>query len=386
MGCKPTSCQPALRDPRFWPNGCKPYFVTGPCVLEMHPFPEYAAAPASGIDRSRLPEPAAQPDASFPAIEKAVLPNGLTILFARRTAVPVVDAALLVDAGYAADQGRLAGTARLAMDMLDEGARTRTALGISEELAGLGAQLSAGSNLDVSTVKLSALAARLEPALDVFAAVAHRASAVYLVDRPGSQQSIVFSGHLAPPNANPNEIAIQVLNNILGGDFTSRINLNLREDKHWTYGAGSFLWDARGQRPFIVHTSVQNDKTAEALREIRKEIVEIVGSRPPEPAEFEKARDNQVLQLSGVWETGAAVQNSISEIVRFGYPMDHFAGFAGRLRGVVLGDVAAAAAALLQPDNLVWVVVGDRSKIEEPLRALGWGEVRCLDTDGNAVP
>jgi zinc protease len=86
-------------------------------------------------------------------------------------------------------------------------------------------------------------------------------SRIYLIDRPGSIQSVILASHIVPPKANPQEIAIETMNTVLGGDFTSRINMNLREDKHWSYGALTLLWDARGQRPYLVYASVQTDKT-----------------------------------------------------------------------------------------------------------------------------
>ena len=103
---------------------------------------------------------------------------------------------------------------------------------------------------------------------------------IYLMDRPGSQQSIVITGHVSLPSANPDEIAIQTLNNILGGGFISRLNLNIREDKHWSYGANSFLLGARGQRPFLMYSSVQSDKTAETMVEFTKELNNIVNGFP----------------------------------------------------------------------------------------------------------
>src|SRR5262249_21534498 len=91
--------------------------------------------------------------------------------------------------------------------------------------------------------------------------------ALYLVDRPGSEQSILFAGNVAPGYDAPDNIAMQAMNTVLGGDFTSRINMNLREDKHWAYGAFSFVVSARGQRPFIAYAPVQADKTAESMAE-----------------------------------------------------------------------------------------------------------------------
>ena len=89
---------------------------------------------------------------------------------------------------------------------------------------------------------------------------------VYIVDKPGALQSVIVAGHVAPPKANQKEIAIEAMNDGLGGNFGSRLNMNLREDKHWSYGATSLLWGARAQRPFIAYAAVQTDKTKESWR------------------------------------------------------------------------------------------------------------------------
>lgn len=210
-------------------------------------------------------------------------------------------------------------------------------------------------------------------------------SEVYLVDRPGSVQSIVLAGHVAPPRANKDEIAIEAMNTILGGNFVSRINMNLREDKHWSYGAGSAFIGARGQRPFLVYSSVQTDKTAESLAEIAKELRGPLGSRPFTDDELGKAKEAMTLQLPGSWETANAVSASIGEIVRYGLPEDWFARYAGAVRGLRVEDLARIARQVLQPERVVWVVVGDRSKVEEPIRKLGLGEIRVIDADGNPI-
>jgi zinc protease len=139
-------------------------------ILEVHPYPAYETT-NSTVDRSKLPEPDAQGDAKFPAFERAELPNGLKIILAERHSTPVVIFNLVLNAGSAADQFATPGTARLAMDMLDEGTTKRTALQISDELAALGANLNAQSGLDSSRVNLSTLTATLDRALTVYADV-----------------------------------------------------------------------------------------------------------------------------------------------------------------------------------------------------------------------
>jgi zinc protease len=208
---------------------------------------------------------------------------------------------------------------------------------------------------------------------------------VYLLDRPGSQQSIIFAGHLAPPKGNPDEIALQTMNGVLGGNFTSRINMNLREDKHWSYGASSFFWDAQGQRPFIVYAAVQTDKTMESMQEIGKELNGMLGERPILEAELELAKNAQTLTLPGQWETAGAVGASIAEIVKYGLPENYFETFVSQVNAMNTDKTLAAARKALRPSGLVWVVVGDRAMIEAGLRELNLGDIRLLDADGNPM-
>ncbi|HYS25619.1 MAG TPA: insulinase family protein, partial [Vicinamibacterales bacterium] len=146
------------------------WLTDGDWTLEVRPYPTFETA-ASGADRTKLPEAGTPPEARFPAIARATLPNGLKIVLAERHSIPQVNLTLLVDAGYAADQFAAPGTASLALDMLDEGTTRRTALQISDTLSQLGAQLFTSSQLDVSRVALSTLKENLDPALDIFADV-----------------------------------------------------------------------------------------------------------------------------------------------------------------------------------------------------------------------
>jgi zinc protease len=204
---------------------------------------------------------------------------------------------------------------------------------------------------------------------------------VYLIDRPGSIQSVVLAGHIAPPKSDPAEIAIETMNTVLGNTFTARINMNLREGKHWSYGAWTTIPAARGQRPFIVYAPVQTDKTRESLIELDRELRDILGRRPPTEEEA-----NQTLRLPGGWETISAVGNSIGEIVRFGLPDDYFTTYPGKVRALSVTDLSRAAKEVVRPDSLVWVIVGDRAKIESGIRDLGWGDIQFLDADGHEFP
>jgi zinc protease len=476
----------------------------GDYTLEVRPFPDYRTATA-GADRSHPPVPGPPPATKFPELERATLSNGLKVVLAQRRSIPQIRFDLLLDAGFAADQGAVPGTASMTMAMLDEGTRTRSAIAISDRLSGLGAILATGSRLDVSSVSLAALRESLDSALAVYADVVlhpsfpaadferlrrqrlaqiqqekadpvgmalrvfpgllygpghayslpwtgsgteestarltredlirfHRTwfkpnhatmvvvgattmaeirprlerlfagwkpgevpaknigtveqqprSTVYLLDRPDAIQTLILVGNLAPPKANPDEPAIETMNQILGGTPTARLNLNLREDKHWSYGSFSFFRDARGQRPFMAYAPVQTDKTVEALGELRKELTGMVEGRPPTAEELARAQSSLTLTLPGNWETMDAVAGSIGEIVTFGLDDRYFDGYADRVRAQTLQTVTAAAQETIHPDRLVWVVVGDRAKIEPGVRNLRLGEIRLIDADGKPL-
>ncbi len=218
------------------------------------------------------------------------------------------------------------------------------------------------------------------------AEVAHKeTSSVYLLDRPGSQQSIIFAGHVAPPSNTPNNIAIESMNTLLGGAFVSRINMNLREDKGWSYGASSLLLSARGQRPFIVYAPVQTDKTSESITEIQNELRGILSDHPPSEDEVLKAQQNLTLTLAGQWETNAAVEGDLLTMVQFDYPRDYYDTYSSRVHALSVNQVAQAAREVIRPDNLVWIIVGDRAAIEEGIQALGLGEITVIDADGNIL-
>jgi len=208
---------------------------------------------------------------------------------------------------------------------------------------------------------------------------------VYLIDRPGSIQSIVLAGSLTVPRNNPHEIAIQSFNNVLGGQFTARLNMNLREDKHWSYGAGSQVVPAKAQRPFFAYAPVQSDKTKESMTEVAKELGAILKDKPVTQEELEKTKKQQVLELAGNWETMGAVGGSIGEIVVFGLPDDYYETYSARVKELELPPLKQAGDTVLNPDRMVWVVVGDLAKIEPGIRELGLGEIRYVNPDGKLI-
>jgi zinc protease len=222
------------------------------------------------------------------------------------------------------------------------------------------------------------------PVKNISEVVNKEGKTVYLLDRPGSQQSIIFAGHLVPPRAETNDVAVETMNDILGGTFTSRINMNLREDKHWSYGSRSLILGAKKQRPFLAYALVQTDKTKESIVEVKKEISEYLTTRPATEEELTKVKLNNTLSLAGTWETMGAVGGSLSEMIIYDLPQDYFETYSSRIKNLSLDQIHTTANNFLKPDNLVWVVVGDREKIEDGIRELGY-DIILLDGDGKLV-
>jgi zinc protease len=208
---------------------------------------------------------------------------------------------------------------------------------------------------------------------------------VFLVNRTGAEQSVILAGYVGPPRSDPDHIALETLNTIMGGNFVSRLNMNLREDKHWSYGVSSRLLDAAGQGPFLVRAPVQTDKTAEAMQETARELREVLAGRPPTEAEIKFARDSLVLQLPGSNETASEVAGSYADILTYGLPDTYWNDYVGEVNAMTPEKVNAAAQKLIQPNAVTWVVVGDLAKIEADVRKLGFGEVKVLDADGNVI-
>jgi predicted Zn-dependent peptidase len=178
---------------------------------------------------------------------------------------------------------------------------------------------------------------------------------------------------------------MDTMNAVLAGTFTSRVNMNLREDKHWSYGARSSLADARGQRPWLLSAPVQTDKTVESMREIQREVQEFIGPRPATSDEVVRVRNRDVRELSGRYETNAAVAGAIAEMIMFARPDDYVRTLKDRIEAQTDEGVRAAAREALDPARLTWVVIGDLAKIEQPIRDLKLGTVQVLDADGNPV-
>lgn len=207
---------------------------------------------------------------------------------------------------------------------------------------------------------------------------------IFLMDRPESQQSMIMSGYLTGKYGEMDETAIEQMNNVLGGDFTSRINLNIREDKHWSYGAGSFIQNTKGQRPFMIFAPVQSDKTKESVQEIMKEVRDFVTTKEMSQAEFDKTKQNTVMAMSGMWETNGAVNGSARSIVRYGLSDDYWKTYGKRVNALTLKDTRDVAKKVIQPGQLGWFMAGDAQKVAPGLNELGM-EVILIDANGKVI-
>lgn len=471
-------------------------------TMVVNPFPKLSPGQTT-VDRKILPPLGAAPEVSFPTVQRAQLKNGLKVLLLERHSTPIVNVALALDAGAASESRAQAGLSGLALDLMDEGTKTRTAFQLSDELDSLGARLNTGSGLDLSFIRLQATAANLRPSLtlmadvtlnpsfpeDLFeiqkkrrlagieqekanaAAVGQRAmqriiygtahpygkpfsgfqssmepltrqdlikwhsdwfrpgsatlvvtgdakmetllpmlegafgswkagtapaknlpavarttgKRVFLIDKPNAPQSVIMAAHISESGGQPDDLSVEPVMTNFGGIATSRLNRNLRLDKHWSYGTSGQLTGARGQRMFVVTAPVQTDKTKESMVEVAKEIRDIAGNRPIKGDEFASIMRNMTSRLPGRFETLTSLESAAIAVVNLGLADDYWSNYAGRMRGLTEAQLDAAAKKFIRPGEIVWVVVGDLKKIEAGIRELNFGEVVRLNADGEVA-
>ncbi|GAB2499111.1 M16 family metallopeptidase [Arenimonas alkanexedens] len=479
--------------------------------------PAAAAVPAAdpkyttvetGVDRSKgVPRTEEFPALVFPALQRAELSNGMKVILAERPGLPVVQMNMLLNGGYAADQGGKLGTSSFTMGMLDEGAGQFGALDFGDRAEELGANLGASANLDGGSAYLSSLKENLDDSVALFATMLREPrfeekeiervrqswiagikqekarpnaaalrllpplmygdqhpyaipfsgsgteasiasltrddlvafhqrwvrpegatlvivgdttlaeitpllekhlgswnaegeatqpaaiptvalpaqSRVFLVDQPGAIQANVYVGQLVPSTRDEKSTELEIANAVLGGEFSSRLNMNLREDKGWAYGSYSFVQAAQGQRPWLAFAAVQIDKTQESIAEMKREISDYASARvPATAAEVAKIQAAEIRSLPGSYETANAVLGAIGGIVRYQRPDDYVVQRRAKIEALTPAVVQSAATAI-EPEALTWVVVGDLSKIEAGVRALNLGEVQVVDADGKPV-
>ncbi|MCF6458806.1 pitrilysin family protein [Pseudoalteromonas sp. MMG024] len=204
---------------------------------------------------------------------------------------------------------------------------------------------------------------------------------VYVLDKPDTPQSLIVAGLLGPDRnslATDQDIKLDIMNTIIGGSFTSRINMNLREDKGWSYGARSALLNNKGQSPFFVYAPVQTDKTKESIQEILKELENYTGKKPATDEELNKVVSNKVAKLPGRYEKKWSLLSSLSSAYKRGKDVSDLEQYGSKVKNTTLNDVKKQAKSLIKKDQMTWVIVGDVAKIKAELESLNLGEIVYL--------
>ena len=194
-----------------------------------------------------------------------------------------------------------------------------------------------------------------------------------VLHRPGAAQSELRIGHVAVSRSTPDYHALLVLNMVLGGQFVSRINMNLREDKGYTYGARTSFEFRRGPGPFVLHASVQSDATVDAVIEAMSELRGIRGDRPVTRPELETGRAALTRGYPRNFETAEQISRGAAQLALYGLPDDYFSTFVPKVLAVDEAAVTRVAVEYIDPDRLLTVIVGDRDKIAPTLDRLGLG-------------
>ncbi len=202
---------------------------------------------------------------------------------------------------------------------------------------------------------------------------------VYIVDKPEAAQSQIRIGWIGVPRSTPDYAVLQVLNTILGGSFTSRLNENLRERNGYSYGASSFFDMRLSAGPFLATSGVQTDKTGDAVKEFFNELNGILTPIPQE--ELDKAKNYVALGFPAEFETTGDLAQKLEELLVYNLPAETFTDFVAAVRKVTAADVQRAAARYIQPDKMAVVVVGDRRAIEASIRELNLGPVNAIAID-----
>ena len=428
----------------------------------------------------------------WPAIVHTSLANGIPIVYAQRSAVPLTQLALSFDAGNAADAPDQRGLAAMTVGLLEEGTTSRSSQQLAEAEERLGANIGTGNTADRSTVTLSALSPNLAPSIDLLtdivqhpafapaeidrvrvqaltgiaqtlkdptrvaqrvlpvalygpshpyggpaggdpAAIAKftrddlagfkqrwlrpdtakifvvsdrpladikpllearfggwaapsaargvkaftapparpAASRILLVDRPGAPQSTIAGGQLLPVDPRGDTVPLQAANDVLGGSFLSRLNMDLRESKGWSYGVGSSAQLLANGVAYTVSAPVQADRTGDSLIALTGDIGDFLGTKGVSEEELSLTIANSVNQLPGQFETSAALLAAMMRTDLLGRPDDFYVGLAARYRAQTAAGLDRAIRGAIAPNGFTWVVVGDAAKVRPQLEKTG---------------
>jgi len=210
---------------------------------------------------------------------------------------------------------------------------------------------------------------------------------IYIVDKPGAAQSVISIGQIGVPRDNPDYFPLTVMNSILGGQFSARVNMNLREDKGYTYGARTTWAFRKGAGPFEASADVQTAVTKESVQEFMKELNGIRGGIPVTNTELEYSKQSLIRRFPSGFETVGQISNQLSNLVVYSLPDSYFNSYIQNIQAVSAKDVDRVANKYLTPDKMAIVIVGDKSVIEPKLKEIeGLGShIMYLDTEGNLI-
>jgi predicted Zn-dependent peptidase len=457
-----------------------------PPAKPVAPAPE----PAAKGNRGPLPAVGEIAGLTFPKVERARMSNGIELIYAQRTTVPVTQAVLAFDAGVAADPADKLGTQQLTLAMLDEGTKTLDSIALAEAEERLGASIYTSGSFDRTALGLRTPSANLAAATQLWADIARdpvfseadlsrvktqqltqiaqeltspdglaqrvllprinagtpyakaggsgdpkavqaltRADLVafqqawlrpdkaklfvvsdrplaevkalmeqrlgnwrmagtggtksfpaqptpltpkiLLIDRPDSPQSLISGGVQTGLKGTDNLLPADVANDALGGGFLGRLNMDLREDKHWSYGVYGGFSRYANLAPYVVNAPVQADQTGPALAALRTDITQYLGPKPMTQAEFDRAVAGATRSLSGQFETADDVLTAMQLNDLYKRPDDYYATITQRYRALTLPEARQALTGAIRPDRFLWVVVGDAAKVKPQLDTLG---------------
>jgi predicted Zn-dependent peptidase len=202
---------------------------------------------------------------------------------------------------------------------------------------------------------------------------------VYLIDKPGAAQSQIRIGWIGVPRSTPDYFPLMVMNTILGGSFTSRLNMNLREEKGYTYGASSSFDMRAAAGPFAAGAGVQTDKTTESLQEFFKELNALLEPVPAD--ELARAKNYVALRYPSTFETTGDISRRLEDLLVYKLPEDYFASYVQKIQAVTAADVQRVAKTYIQPGRFAVVIVGDVKVIEPGIRKLNLGRISILTLD-----
>ncbi|WP_375395670.1 M16 family metallopeptidase [uncultured Sphingomonas sp.] len=194
---------------------------------------------------------------------------------------------------------------------------------------------------------------------------------IVVIDRPGVPQSLIFAGQLLPKQGTDDLVPLDQANNVLGGSFLSRLNMDLRETKHWSYGVQGFLNVVQHTVPYLIYAPVQADQTGPSIAAMRGDIASFLGGKGVTPAELTRTVDGAVRALPGRYETAGSVLGAMEGNQIYGRPDDYQATLPARYRALTAPVLDAAAKSAIDPDRITWVVIGDAAKVKPQLDTLG---------------